>query len=325
MGTSGRSPAGRSRRWSARHLGVLAPGASPALREEYGRRAAAAAAYREAAGITDTQQAVSPSSHRGNPELERMRQATIRALEIRDEADIIRGLTRDELEARILDAECAQACAPPDVSRQLRLTAQAEADSWQQAADAATRHDHAQITNAQALASQLAAERQKLDAASTRYEEWSAGTAFTREAAVKAKAELKRRGVSRQPAGQQPEPGRGQMSTSGRWQQFEVGLAAADRALDREYQAAIAAGYAWPPRPEPVLSASPAAVSQSGCLAARLNELLGQAANAAGRIAADYAGQETRAGYAARAERKARAEPEPIRQLEVPDQAEIEM
>ena len=134
--------------WLARHLGVLAPGASPALREEYARRAAAAAAYREAAGITDPQQAVSLLPHRGNPELEDMRQAAIRALEIRDEADIIRGLTRGELEARILDAERAQASAPPDVSRQLRLTAQAEADAWQQAADAATRHDHAEAASA---------------------------------------------------------------------------------------------------------------------------------------------------------------------------------
>ena len=121
--------------WLARHLGVLAPGASPALREEYARRAAAAAAYREAAGITDPQQAVSPDAHRGNPELEDMRQATIRALEIRDEADIMRGLTRGELEARILDAERAQDSAPPEVSSQLRLTAQAEADTWQQAAE----------------------------------------------------------------------------------------------------------------------------------------------------------------------------------------------
>ena len=39
--------------WLARHLGVLAPGASPALREEYTRRAGTAAAYREAAGITN--------------------------------------------------------------------------------------------------------------------------------------------------------------------------------------------------------------------------------------------------------------------------------
>jgi len=46
---------------------------------------------------------------------------------------------------------------------------------------------------------------------------------------------------------------------------------------------------------------------------------------AVGRMAADHADQETRAEYAARTEREARAEPEPIRQLEVPDQAEIAM
>jgi hypothetical protein len=116
--------------WLARHLGVLAPAASPALREEYARRAAAAAAYREAAGITDPQQAVSLLPHRSSPELEDTRLAAIRALEIRDEADIIRGMTHGELEARTLAAGRAQASGPPDVSRQLRLTAQAEAGAW---------------------------------------------------------------------------------------------------------------------------------------------------------------------------------------------------
>jgi hypothetical protein len=86
--------------WLARRLGVLVPDASPALREEYTRRAGLAAAYREAAGITNPEQAVSPQPHRGNPELENMRQATITALEIRDEAAILRGLDCGELEAR---------------------------------------------------------------------------------------------------------------------------------------------------------------------------------------------------------------------------------
>ena len=128
--------------WLARHLGVLAPGASPALREEYTRRAGTAAAYREAAGITNPDQAVSPEPHRGNPELEAMRKAVLAALEIRDEADILRGLDRGELEARVLHGQRARAAAPPDVSSQLRLTAQAEADALQQSADARTQHDH---------------------------------------------------------------------------------------------------------------------------------------------------------------------------------------
>ena len=53
--------------WLASQLGVLAPHASPLLREDYARRAGAAAAYREAAGITDPGQAIAPGPHRGNP------------------------------------------------------------------------------------------------------------------------------------------------------------------------------------------------------------------------------------------------------------------
>ena len=181
--------------WLAKQLGVLAPHASPLLREDYARRAAAAAAYREAAGITDPGQAIAPEPHRGNPELDHLRRAAIRALEIRDETEIIRGMTHGELEARILDADRAQASAPPDVSRELRLTAQAEADAWQQSADAEIRHDQAGSAGATALARHMAAQREQLEAANARYETWAADTSSRREAAGKAKAELERRGA----------------------------------------------------------------------------------------------------------------------------------
>jgi hypothetical protein len=51
----------RPQPWLLNHLGMLAPSASPALRADYARRAGIAAGYREAAGITDPGQAVSPS------------------------------------------------------------------------------------------------------------------------------------------------------------------------------------------------------------------------------------------------------------------------
>ena len=75
--------------WLANQLGILAPHASPRLREDYARRAAAAAAYREAAGITDPGQAIAPEPHRGNPELDHLRRTAIRALEMRDETEIM--------------------------------------------------------------------------------------------------------------------------------------------------------------------------------------------------------------------------------------------
>ena len=316
--------------WLARHLGVLSPTASPALREEYARRAGTAAAYREAAGITDLQQAVSPAARRDSPELEAMRQATIRALEIRDEADIIRGLTRGELEARILAAERTHVAAPPEVSSQLQLTAQAEADAWQQAADAATRHDHAKVTSSQALASQIGAERQRLEAVSDRYEEWSSATGGVRETAAKVKAELERRGLAQKPAGrQQPEPGGSPVTMADWWQLFEAGLTAAERALERQHQAAIVAGGPWPPRrtpqPEQELRAAPTPEVKPGNQAARFEQWLGQATDATKRLAAKNTEQQASARYAVRIEREAQTEPESALQAQAQEQAEAEL
>jgi hypothetical protein len=110
------------------------------------------------------------------------------------EADILCDLDRGELEARALEGEHVRAAAPPDVSSQLRLTAQAEADTLQQSADAEAQHDHPGAANATALAAQLAAERQRLEAGDARYEQWSAETHAARDTAGKAKAELQRRG-----------------------------------------------------------------------------------------------------------------------------------
>jgi hypothetical protein len=142
----GEQLAGSSEPWLASHLGVLAAAASPALREDYTRRAAAAAAYREAAGITDPQQAVSLLPHRGSPELEHLRLAVVRALEIRDEAAIAHGTPRDKPKALTRAADRAQATALPDISCQLRPTAQAG-------------HVDQLLAQASAAASRIAAER----------------------------------------------------------------------------------------------------------------------------------------------------------------------
>ena len=352
--------------WLASRLGILAPHASPLLREDYARRAAAAAAYREAAGITDPGQAVAPGSHRGNPELEGLRQAAIRALEIRDETEILRRMTHGELEAQILAAERALVSAPPDVSRDLRLTARAEADAWQQSAGAQISRDPAGSAGAAALARQLAARREQLEAANARYETWAAGTGNKREAAGKARAELERRQLAQHTAGQSLAGPEAEPQTLMEWwRQFETDLAAVDRALERERQAAIAAGRLWPPRrtaraetthagaaavtarpqrdgylpePSPDLEArafEPVA-ADTGALApqhepggrpGRLDALQARADEAVYCIAADGAARQARAQYAARREREARAEREPAaeRQAEVSEGIEMEL
>ena len=209
-----------------------------------------------------------------------MRLAAIRALEIRGEAAIIRSMSHGELEARILEAERSQVVAPPDVSRQPRLTAQAEADAWQQSANAATCHDHAGSANAKRLAAQLAAERQQLEATDNRYEQWSAATVGTREAAEKAGAELTRRGSTRKPTGP-PQP----HATK---------------------------------EPEAGNSVDPGADYEDRTVGTPIGHLIAQVGSAAARIADQRAECEARKEYAARIERETQAQPEHTRETQPP-------
>jgi conjugative relaxase-like TrwC/TraI family protein len=189
----GQRAAARPLPWLAKNLGLLAPDASPALRAEYERRAGIAAAYREAAGITDPNRDISPEPHEGNPELETWRKAAARALEIRDEAQQLRSMTRAQLEARVAEGERAMATAPPDVSAELRAAARAKADAWAQHADAQVRHDEVKARGAGNLADMHAAQEADLEGAAAAYEHWSALTAEKREVAGNARAELHRR------------------------------------------------------------------------------------------------------------------------------------
>jgi hypothetical protein len=318
--------------WLARQLGVLAPAASLALREEYARRAGIAAAYREAARITDPQQAVSPEAHRSNPELEHSRRVTIAALEIRDEADIIRCLDRGELEARVWHGERAQTTAPPEVSTQLRFTAQAEADALQQAASAQAGHDPASVASGQVLVRQLAAGRQRLETGNARYEEWSAATYDIRDTAGRARAELERRGYAHPSSDPQAQPSGEPQTMASWWDEFQAQAGAAERAIARQHQAAVAVGEPWPPQhpaePSPpsvpsfddeAFLAQPAADDR----AARLDELLVRVDQAAQRVAAQEAGRQASSGYVARIEREAQAEPE--QQAKTQAEAEIEL
>jgi hypothetical protein len=75
---------------------------------------------------------VSLTPHKGDPVRERMRKDAITQLEIRDEEQLYRVMSRGELEANELRARRAYAAGPKDVSAQLKDTAQAEADQRQQ-------------------------------------------------------------------------------------------------------------------------------------------------------------------------------------------------
>ena len=182
--------------WVMRHLGPppreTKPGLQAMLAADYSRRAGIAQSYREAAGITDPHQVIRWEGHKGNPELEALRQDTIRALQIRDEQADLAGMDRGQLEAKTIAGARASAAAPRDVSAELRGTAQLETDLRVQGAEALARKENAAVYDQ--AAAELAAKRDALEADNADYEAWSDSTAQTRDIAEKAQHELEQRG-----------------------------------------------------------------------------------------------------------------------------------
>ena len=191
-----------------------------------------------------------------------------------------------------------------------------------------------------ALARHLATQREQLEAANDRYQTCDAGTSSKREAAGKATAELERRKLAQRTAEQrQPEARRKPQTTVQWWRQLESDLAGVNRAIEREHQAAVAAGKPWPPERRPQPQSEPVrepenspgsdseAYGQSGPddQTARLDELLAQATEAAGRFTQEKADREGRAQYATRLEREAHAGPERAVRAEASYEAEIEL
>ena len=321
--------------WVLRHLGPPAAATSPALREDWKARAGVAAAYREARGITSPHEAVGFGPH-PEPELEMMRKDTFRALQIPDQDAEIRAASRGQLEAWQLHGERAQATAPPEVASRLRLTAQAEADAWTQAADAQAAHHDTDAANARALAATLTAERRRLEEANARYDGWSATTASTRETAGRARAELQRRARPERPA--QNEHGPEPQSMAEWWAEFQAHAEAADRAIGRQHQASIDAGQPWPPQrrttpdaePQPQDSV-PAQLDTSKSRpehgepepVSRFDQDIDRVRQATRRIQAQRAQLDASAEYVARIERETEAAAE--RQAETPEHADLEL
>ena len=218
-----------------------------------------------------------------------------------------------------------------------------------------------QAANARSLATALAAQTSRLEAANARYEEWSARTASTREIAGKAKAELQRRG-QQPPAKEAP----GSQNMAAWWREFQANADAVDRVIEREHQAAVYNGQPWPPErkpeaghdglhaaapghdpqleqtrpptagaqadPEPDASEpeTPAREATEPVLvddgrAARLDELQARADEAVRRIDAQRAELDASSEHTARIQREAQAEPEAGRQAETPHDMEMEL
>ena len=85
------------------------------------QRAVAVQGYRELAGITNDAVAIGPAPSRQAGMSEAFA-ASVRALELADEAALIKAMGRGELAARVREYERAEAVAPADVRAQIDLS-----------------------------------------------------------------------------------------------------------------------------------------------------------------------------------------------------------
>ena len=235
--------------WLTSQLGAFPAQGSALEQQDYLHRAGSAAAYREAAGIVDPHQAVSLIPHKGDPVRERMRRDTIRQLEIRDEEQLYRAMSRGELEANELQARRAYATGPKDVSAELKDTAQAEMDQRQAAVEAALDGDQATAKALHSLAEFLRTQKTALEADHARHENWSAETAARREDGARARAELARRGQAAEAGSEE--------TTLEWWQRFERDCQAFDQHLANLKAQAETGGQPWPPEPTAEHEVSP--------------------------------------------------------------------
>ena len=226
--------------WLTRRLGAFPVHGSALEQQDYLHRAGSAAAYREAAGIDDLWQAVSLTPHKGDPVRERMRKDTITHLEIRDEEQLYRAMSRGELEAKEHQAQQAYAEGPKDVSAELKDTALAQADQRQAAAEAEAEGNDATAEALHSLADLLGTRKESLEADHAQHQNWSAKTAGLREEGAKARAELARRGQA-----SEPRPGE---TTLEWWQWFERDCQAFEQHLVNLQAQAETEGSRWPPQ-----------------------------------------------------------------------------
>jgi hypothetical protein len=170
-----------------------------------------------------------------------MRKDAITHLEIQDEEQLYRAMSRGELEANELRARRAYAAGPKDVSAQLKDTAQAEADQRQAAVEAEAQGDPATAKALHSLADVLETQKAALEADHAKHENWSAETAGRREDGAKARAELARRGQASEAC-----PGETNLEW---WQRFERDCQAFDQHLANLKAQAETEGQPWPPEP----------------------------------------------------------------------------
>jgi conjugative relaxase-like TrwC/TraI family protein len=187
----GRQLAARPPEWALRAWGVPPAGAGP-LREDWERRAATVASYREAAGITDPAQAIGPVPS-GQAQLREAFHASVVALELPGDQALLRAMGRGQLEAQVSTYQRAEALAPRDVSAEMAAADRRCKSDLARAQAAREAGRDAEADTAETLAGMTAGQLTSLRVADAARREWAEAHASEAAQARAAEAELRRR------------------------------------------------------------------------------------------------------------------------------------
>ena len=190
----GERVAARPPQWALDAWG-MPPAEAGALRDDWQRRAGLVESYREAAGITDPQQAIGPVPA-GKAHLAEAFRSSVRALQLPDEAAMLKAMNRGQLEARVQEYVRAEAVAPRDVQAEVGDCEHMAEAARVRAETAIAAGDVAAQQEAEAEAARHAEDLASLAVADAARREWREATAAPEAAAREAAAELQQRGIA---------------------------------------------------------------------------------------------------------------------------------
>jgi conjugative relaxase-like TrwC/TraI family protein len=191
----GRQIAERPPPWALEAWGVPpAHQESAARRADWEKQAGIVGSYRELAGITNPAQAIGPPPA-GQADLAEMFRASVRALQLPDEAALLKAMGRGQLEAARDEYDRAAALAPPDVQPQIDQRAAEWEDAQVSAHIAGGARDAGAQADAQARAQDADAALTRLAVADAARREWTEAHAGQAARAEAAERELRSRGL----------------------------------------------------------------------------------------------------------------------------------
>jgi len=181
-------------RWALDAWG--APPAEPGpLRDDWQRRAGLVASYRDAAGITDPGQAIGPPPA-GTAQIREAFRTAVVALELPDDAAMLKAMGQGELEAAVDEHARALALAPADVQAEIDQRETDLEDARVRAHIAGSERDAEAQAEAETRAGDAAADLARLAVADAARREWAEAHTEQAAQAEAAEHELRARGLT---------------------------------------------------------------------------------------------------------------------------------